>query len=77
MRHPIHPLHLPHPSFNWLGQGQGTRRCDEQEEKGKGERDPKETRECKQVAEEEVRRGEGVLGLSGPPGTKNWIRPCP
>ncbi len=35
--------------------------------KGRGEGDPRETTECKQVVEEEVRRGEGVLVLCGVP----------
>lgn len=34
---------------------------------GRGEGDPRETTECKQVVEEEVRRGEGVLVLCGVP----------
>lgn len=41
---------------------------------GRGEGDPRETTECKQVVEEEVRRGEGTLVLFGFPLRKRLCR---
>lgn len=52
-----------------IGQGKGRARevMMDRRGEGRGEGDPRETTECKQVVEEEVRRGEGVLVLRGVP----------